>query len=137
MSIFSDIFTSRLNSSSSPSRFPLYFFAGAACLGIAGTLTFARKPAEIGRPTAVPSPLESVLPRLSKKEIEELPYPPDVLPGGRDVETPYGSIRVYEWGPDAGSRVVLIHGISTPSIALYGLAKKLAEKGCRVMLFGR
>jgi hypothetical protein len=32
--------------------------------------------------------------------------------------------------------VLFIHGISTPSIALGGLAESLASKGCRVMLFG-
>jgi len=29
-----------------------------------------------------------------------LPYPPDVLPGSRDVETPYGSMHVFEEDPD-------------------------------------
>lgn len=66
-----------------------------------------------------------------------LPYPADALPGSRDVESPYGSIRVYEWGPEHGEKILLIHGISTPSIALTDLANKLVEKGCRVMLFGR
>lgn len=32
--------------------------------------------------------------------------------------------------------MLLIHGISTPSIALADLAHKLVSKGCRVMLFG-
>jgi pimeloyl-ACP methyl ester carboxylesterase len=51
------------------------------------------------------------------------------------VPTPYGSIRVYEWGPEDGQKVLLIHGVSTPSVALGGVANGLAEKGCRVMLF--
>ncbi|KAJ4340386.1 hypothetical protein N0V95_007526 [Ascochyta clinopodiicola] len=81
------------------------------------------------------SPREIVLPKLSTKEIEALPYPPDALPGARDVDSPYGSTRVYEWGPEEGERILLIHGISTPSIALTDLANKLVERGCRVLLF--
>jgi hypothetical protein len=76
------------------------------------------------------------LPRLSGDELKELPYPPNALPGARDVDSPYGSIRVYEWGPEDGEKILLVHGISTPSIALTDLAYKLVEKGCRVMLFG-
>ncbi|KAJ4989816.1 alpha/beta hydrolase [Stagonosporopsis vannaccii] len=81
------------------------------------------------------SPRETSLPGLSRDELEKLPYPPDALPGARDVDSPYGSIRVYEWGPEDGEGILLIHGISTPSIALADVAHKLVEKGCRVMLF--
>ncbi|KAI0594086.1 alpha/beta-hydrolase [Biscogniauxia sp. FL1348] len=63
------------------------------------------------------------------------PYPPDALPGGRDVATPYGSIRVYEWGPEDGPRVLFVHGISTPTVSLGDLAHEMVGKGCRVMLF--
>ncbi|KAK3674987.1 hypothetical protein LTR78_005331 [Recurvomyces mirabilis] len=65
---------------------------------------------------------------LAKKQLDDLPYPPDALPGGRDVESPYGSIRVYEWGPEGGRRVLLVH-------ALAPMAKLLVEQGYRVMLF--
>ncbi|KAM0716912.1 hypothetical protein Q7P37_006764 [Cladosporium fusiforme] len=64
------------------------------------------------------------------------PYPPDSLEGTRDISTPYGNIRAYEWGPETGRKVLFIHGISTPCIALAGLAQALVEQeGCRVMLF--
>ncbi|KAL4815876.1 Alpha/Beta hydrolase protein [Aspergillus spinulosporus] len=63
------------------------------------------------------------------------PLPMDVLPGARDVQTPYGSIRVYEWGPEHGPKVLLVHGITTPCISLGGLAHGLVDRGCRVMLF--
>ncbi|KAI0391126.1 alpha/beta-hydrolase [Xylariaceae sp. FL0594] len=67
---------------------------------------------------------------------EELPYPPEgALPGGRDVETPYGSIRVYEWGPEDGDRVLFIHGISTPVVALGDLGHEMVARGHRVMMF--
>jgi hypothetical protein len=65
----------------------------------------------------------------------ETPLPTDVLPGARDVSTPYGSMRVYEWGPVDGPKVLFVHGITTPCIALGGLAHALADRGCRVMLF--
>ena len=82
----------------------------------------------------LPSPRKS-LEILKAQDVDELPYPPDALPGARDVDTPYGNIRVYEWGPEEGRKVLLLHGISTPSIAFAGMAKSLVEKGCRVMLF--
>ena len=58
------------------------------------------------------SPRQS-LQLLSAQSLEDLPYPPTALPGARDVDTPYGNIRVYEWGPVDGRRVLLVHGIST------------------------
>ncbi|KAI8940492.1 hypothetical protein NX059_004172 [Plenodomus lindquistii] len=79
----------------------------------------------------IPSPRETLPPEVLRAS----PYPPDALEGARDVSTPYGSIRVYEWGPKEGKRVLLIHGISAPSVALSDLAHKLVKKGCRVMLF--
>lgn len=66
-----------------------------------------------------------------------MPYPPDVLPGGRIVESPYGSIKVFEWGPSGGERVLLLHGISTPCLALGDVAEELVSNGFRVMLFGK
>lgn len=65
-----------------------------------------------------------------------IPYPPDVLPGGRNIPTPHGQVRAYEWGPKDGRKVLCIHGISTPSIALARMAHRLVQiAGCRVMLF--
>lgn len=66
----------------------------------------------------IPSPRVTLLPELSEEESLELPYPPDYLPGARDVSSPYGTIRVYEWGPEDGRKVFLVHGISTPCISL-------------------
>jgi hypothetical protein len=64
------------------------------------------------------SPLRTLLPKLSEQEKARLAYPTDALPGARDVPSPYGSVRVYKWGPESGRKVLLVHGISTPSIAL-------------------
>ncbi|KAE9572170.1 hypothetical protein CGMCC3_g11609 [Colletotrichum fructicola] len=82
------------------------------------------------------SPRWTVLPRLSTLARDELPYPPDVFPGARDVDTSYGNLRVYEWGPeDATERVLLLHGIGTPCLALGGVAGEFVRRGWRVMTF--
>ncbi|CAC9892118.1 unnamed protein product, partial [Aureobasidium pullulans] len=83
----------------------------------------------------IDSPLPYIRKNLTKQQQDRLPYAPDALDGARDVATPFGSIRVYEWGPEDGRKVLLVHGISTPCIALVGLAEELVTKGCRVMLF--
>ncbi|KAI0135465.1 alpha/beta-hydrolase [Daldinia grandis] len=83
----------------------------------------------------IPGPLTTSLPRLSQAARSEIPYQPDAFPGARDVVTPYGNIRVYEFGPEDGRKVLFLHGISTSCMTLKGIAVPLAEKGCRVMLF--
>lgn len=79
------------------------------------------------------SPLAAM--QSANMDSSEQPLPLDVLPGARDVQTPYGSIRVYEWGPDDGPKVLPVHGITTPCISLGGLAHALVDRGCRVILF--
>ncbi|KAJ3485823.1 hypothetical protein NLG97_g6740 [Lecanicillium saksenae] len=81
------------------------------------------------------SPLKTSLPRLSKAETRDLVYQPDQFPGARDVETPYGSIRVYEFGPEDGQKVIFVHGITTTCITMSYIAHDLVKRGCRVMLF--
>ena len=81
----------------------------------------------------VDSPKRRVLESLSPKEIGSLPYPPGVLPGGRDVPTPHGLVRVYEWGPESGAKVILVHGITTPCPALGDLGHELVRRGYRVI----
>jgi hypothetical protein len=113
-----------------------YVQIGAASLGtllLLGTVSSVLKSAPL---TVIPSPVQSKLPHLSEEEVQQLPYPPDALPGARDVNSPYGSVRVYEFGPEEGDKILLIHGISTPGIAMADLAHKLVRRGCRVMMFG-
>ena len=81
------------------------------------------------------SPLKTTLPRLSKAETSHLVYQPDAFPGARDVETPYGSIRAYEFGPEDGKKVIFVHGITTSCITLKYIAENLVKRGCRVLLF--
>ncbi|KAK6226399.1 alpha beta hydrolase family [Colletotrichum tabaci] len=109
---------------------PMSPFAAAAAAAAA-----APRPANDRRKTA-PSPKWTVLPALSTLARDELPYPPDALPGARDVATAYGNLRVYEFGPeDAEERVLLLHGIGTPCLALGGVAEEFVERGWRVMTF--
>ncbi|EPS42225.1 hypothetical protein H072_3965 [Dactylellina haptotyla CBS 200.50] len=83
----------------------------------------------------IPSPEKTLLPKLSAEEQGDLAYHPRSLPGGRWLSTPTGRIRVYEFGPEDGKRVLFIHGISTPSIVARDILTSLANKGCRVLTF--
>lgn len=86
---------------------------------------------------SIPSPLTTQLPHLSPSEIASLPYPPDVYPGARDVQTPYGTMRVYEWGPEDGRKVMLVHGDATCAPLWKRVADGLVGKGCRIIVLGR
>lgn len=115
----------------------LYYVAGAASLGACSLLYSA-----LTSPSPKPRILASPLSTHDASSLAHSPYPPsDYIPGARDVPTPYGTMRIYEFGPtDANRKVLLIHGITTPCISLAGIASGLADKGCRVMLldlFGR
>lgn len=85
------------------------------------------------------SPLRAAADTEQRKRLDEelasLVYRPDSFPGARDVDTPYGTVRVYEFGPEEGDKVLFVHGISTSCITLTRVARALAERGCRVMLF--
>jgi pimeloyl-ACP methyl ester carboxylesterase len=115
----------------------IYYVAGAASLG-ACSLLYSALTSSNPKPRILSSPLST----YDASSLAQSPYPPsDYIPGARDVPTPYGTIRIYEFGPiDSTRKVLLIHGISTPCISVVGIASALAEKGCRVMLldlFGR
>jgi hypothetical protein len=86
---------------------------------------------------SIPSPLTTQIPHLSAAEIAALPYPPDYYPGARDVKTPYGSMRVYEWGPESGRKIMLVHGDATCAPVWKRVAEGLVEKGARVCVVGR
>ncbi|KAF5008272.1 hypothetical protein FDECE_5436 [Fusarium decemcellulare] len=89
-------------------------------------------------PKTIRNPLkEGVYAKANAGKNKNLVYQPDQFPGARDVETPYGSIRVYEFGPETGEKVLCVHGISTPCITLGPVANALAKRGYRVMLFSR
>lgn len=107
--------------------------AGAALFFTGFTLrSFLGQPDRSG---IIPSPRKTSLTKLTTKEIEDLPYPPDAYPGARSLETPFGTQQIFEFGPKDGRKVLYVHGISTPCVAMGGLAHGLVDKGCRVMLF--
>ncbi|BFZ53983.1 hypothetical protein PYCC9005_001014 [Savitreella phatthalungensis] len=63
-------------------------------------------------------------------------YPSDYYDGGKQVATPYGDIRVYEFGPADGERLLFVHGISTPSPVFSKVIDRLQSLGkYRVALF--
>lgn len=71
---------------------------------------------------------------------EDSYYSTTFYPGGKDIDTPYGCIRAYEFGPEDGERVLFIHGITTPCPVFSGILPKIVEAGYRVCtfdLFGR
>lgn len=84
----------------------------------------------------IPSPRSTLLPHLSEAQASALPYPPNLLPGARDVDTPYGSMRIYEWGPEDGRKVVMIPGDTSPAPVFGRISKGLVHQGFRVMVIG-
>ncbi|KAI0424147.1 Alpha/Beta hydrolase protein [Xylaria sp. FL1042] len=104
----------------------------ATTLALASLTRFALWPR---KPQIIPGALTTSVPRLSEDELAKATYRPDHFPGARDVVTPYGNIRVYEFGREHGRKVLLIHGISTSCMTLADIANGLVEKGCRVMMF--
>ena len=106
-------------------------------LTVLALLRLASRPRVINSPTIVPSPRDTLLPLLSCAEAAALPYPPDIFPGARDVDSPYGVMRVYEWGPEDGRKVVFVHGDSTPGPVLGPIARALVDKGFQVLVFGK
>jgi hypothetical protein len=43
----------------------------------------------------IKGPTATLLPKLSRAEKDALPYPPDALPGGRDVDSPVRFVDSY------------------------------------------
>lgn len=84
---------------------------------------------------STPSPCETLLSHLPPSEMFFLPHAPDALPGSRDVPSPYGTVKVFEFGPLHGARVLLLADLSKPRISLSSIAETLADRGYRVLLF--
>ncbi|CAE6513746.1 unnamed protein product [Rhizoctonia solani] len=69
-----------------------------------------------------------------KKHVNDV-YPPDIYGPGYTVELTKGETRYWLIGPEEGKRVVLIHGLSIPSLIWKEVASRLAKAGFRVLLF--
>lgn len=145
--------------SSHDSSTPVTFVAATTSIATIIFLSLARTILWPSQPKTIRNPLATgVYAKSNAQETKNLVYQPDTFPGARDVETPvgnpsrtrqhqqaqhtdlenshqYGAIRVYEFGPETGQKVLLVHGISTPCITLGPIANALAKRGYRVMLF--
>ncbi|KAI9513236.1 Alpha/Beta hydrolase protein [Russula earlei] len=62
-------------------------------------------------------------------------YPEDYYSGGAYVTLPFGNVRYWLLGPEAGKKIVLIHGLSIPSLIWKDVAPALASRGYRVLLY--
>ena len=113
-------------------------FLLALMISFLRVLRFWKTPLEC-RPVShiVPSPRSTVLPFISAATAAKLPYPPNIFPGSRDVDSPYGTFKVFEWGPVEGKKIVLVHGDSTPCPVFASIASLLAAKGCRILMLGK
>ena len=89
------------------------------------------------KPRKISSPREILLPFLSPSQTFTLPYPFNLLLGPRDVDSPYGVLRVYQWGTKKGKKVILVRDDITPAPFFTPIAKALVERGCRVLMIGK
>ncbi|ELU42630.1 alpha/beta hydrolase family domain-containing protein [Rhizoctonia solani AG-1 IA] len=69
-----------------------------------------------------------------KKHANKL-YPADIYGPGDTVELTKGEVKYWIYGPEEGKKVVLIHGLSIPSIIWKEVATRLSRTGFRVLLF--
>ncbi|KUJ16110.1 alpha/beta-hydrolase [Mollisia scopiformis] len=89
----------------------------------------------MARSNKIESPRTTLIPFISAEEADSMAYPPNALPGARDVESFYGAMRVYEWGSTNGEKVLFVHGDATPCPLFSKIAQGLVDAGYRVMLF--
>ncbi|THU81870.1 alpha/beta-hydrolase [Dendrothele bispora CBS 962.96] len=62
-------------------------------------------------------------------------YPEDIYPGGGYLDTDFGKVRYWLFGPETGIKIVLIHGLSLPSLIWKHIAPSLASHGFRVLVY--
>ncbi|KAG1142180.1 hypothetical protein G6F37_006816 [Rhizopus arrhizus] len=77
-------------------------------------------------------------PTSTLKSLSENPpefYSPEFYPNGTFLQLPAGTMHYWMFGNKKGSRVVLIHGISTGSSCYDKLARELAESGHHVLVY--
>jgi hypothetical protein len=58
-----------------------------------GSVTLLHFTTKKEKPKITKGPLSTLIPFLNEEEKSALPYPPDVFPGGRDIQSPV-SLRV-------------------------------------------
>ncbi|EJD01733.1 alpha/beta-hydrolase [Fomitiporia mediterranea MF3/22] len=72
---------------------------------------------------------------LPKDSHSWLIYPENFYEGGNYVNFPFGRVRYWLLGPEEGQKIVLIHGLSVPSIIWKDVAPTLAAKGFRILIY--
>ncbi|KIJ50034.1 hypothetical protein M422DRAFT_777164 [Sphaerobolus stellatus SS14] len=82
-----------------------------------------------------PTPVHHSLDEVDPESIIRKGYPKDFLPNPQTVRFPQGKSTYWLFGPEDGKKVVLIHGISTPSIMWKDFAPWLAGKGFRILVY--
>jgi len=82
-------------------------------------------------PTPVIYSMESLNKDLPLRQL----YPEDIYPNGDYYSSPFGRVRYWIVGPEDGKKVVLIHGISTPSIVWKDVQAQLVSNGFRVLMY--
>ncbi|KAI0662774.1 alpha/beta-hydrolase [Cubamyces menziesii] len=82
-----------------------------------------------------PVSVDHSMERLPAKSRIRQRYPEGFLPNGDYAPLPYGRVRYWILGPEDGTKVVLIHGISTPAMSWREIAPYLAEQGFRVLVY--
>jgi hypothetical protein len=64
------------------------YIIGASVITTVAVLTVSRLALQGKQQKIIPGPKKTLIPKLTEAEIDALPYPPDALPGGRDVDSP-------------------------------------------------
>lgn len=78
-------------------------------------------------PKAVPS--QGDTPTISIRDRSRCPaVSANIFPGARDVDTPYGVMRVYEWDSVGGRKVLLVHDETTPGPLLGSRVMIIAQR---------
>ncbi|KAG0045137.1 hypothetical protein BGZ83_009612 [Gryganskiella cystojenkinii] len=75
------------------------------------------------------------LPSLRSVAPEKCAYPEDYYPGGAYAQLSFGETHYFMFGPEDGKKVVFVHGLSTPTSVYSGVARHMAQNGCRVLLY--
>jgi pimeloyl-ACP methyl ester carboxylesterase len=85
-----------------------------------------------------PEPVKSYpgLSSLSRDSKAWSIYPEDFYPNGAYVSLPFGKTRYWLMGPpESDNKIILIHGLSIPSLIWRDIAPSLAAQGYRVLLY--
>ncbi|KAF9076158.1 Alpha/Beta hydrolase protein [Rhodocollybia butyracea] len=85
--------------------------------------------------TPEPIPILPGLGSLSPSSSVRTLYPEDFFKGGNYFNAPNGKTRYFLLGPETGKKIVLINGLSIPSIIWQNVSASLVTRGYRVLLY--